>query len=184
MPRSVATSTVIEIHTLPGVSQHVKMNWLRDRLKRIAETVDGQVARLAVALMDDTGMIELHSEYLRHKSTTDVLTFPNSRTGDPVDVDIAVSVDVAAREATRHGHPLEQELLLYILHGLLHCCGFDDHDRSGYAAMHAEEDRILTAIGVGPTFSKRVTSNISVRRRTTVNGASRRRSRRAKRNSR
>ena len=44
------------------------------------------------------------------------------------------------------------QLLLYILHGLLHCAGFDDHDPAEHDRMHTEEDRILTAIGVGPVF--------------------------------
>ena len=40
------------------------------------------------------------------------------------------------------------------LHGVLHCTGFDDRDAAGAAAMHAEEDRILGAIGVGATFGR------------------------------
>ena len=40
-----------------------------------------------------------------------------------------------------------------IVHGILHCCGFDDHDEESHQKMHAEEDRILNAIGVGTVWS-------------------------------
>ncbi len=79
-----------------------------------------------------------------------------------MEADIVVCADEAARRATEFDdsvagpvvHPVEQELLLYALHGVLHCAGFDDHTRQGFNAMHAEEDRILSAIGVGATFSR------------------------------
>ena len=55
--------------------------------------------------------------------------------------------------ATRNHSPV-RELLLYALHGMLHCLGHDDHDEAAYARMHAAEDAVLTAIGVGPLFAK------------------------------
>jgi hypothetical protein len=36
---------------------------------------------------------------------------------------------------------------------MLHLCGFDDRTDSDFAAMHRTEDKILTAIGVGPVFA-------------------------------
>jgi ssRNA-specific RNase YbeY (16S rRNA maturation enzyme) len=39
------------------------------------------------------------------------------------------------------------------VHGLLHCCGYDDHTEADFARMHETEDAILEAIGVGRTFS-------------------------------
>jgi probable rRNA maturation factor len=154
MPRSAATSTVIEIHQTPGVARRLKMSWLRDHLRLIAGKIKHPLARIGVSLTDDEGMIRLHHQYLGLTTTTDVLTFSNSAEGHPIDVDIAACVDEAARQAAKHQHSIEQEILLYILHGLLHCCGFDDHTKAGYAKMHAEEDRILKAVGVGATFSK------------------------------
>ncbi len=56
------------------------------------------------------------------------------------------------RQARQRGHSVERELLLYAVHGLLHCAGFDDHGTAAFDRMHAEEDRILRAIGIGPIF--------------------------------
>ena len=39
--------------------------------------------------------------------------------------------------------------------GILHCAGYEDKSDEGFRAIHAEEDRILAAIGVGPVFGGR-----------------------------
>ena len=59
----------------------------------------------------------------------------------------------ARRRARAEGVPVERELLLYALHGMLHLAGFDDRTDRDFAAMHRTEDDILTRIGVGAVFS-------------------------------
>jgi probable rRNA maturation factor len=109
-----------------------------------------------VRLVDDETMAAAHLKYSNIPGTTDVLTFDlaegDSASGAPLDVDILVCVDEAKRQAALRGHTPEREILLYILHGILHCLSYNDHDDAQYERMHAEEDRILTAIGVGPLF--------------------------------
>ena len=110
------------------------------------------VRRLAVRIVDDAEMTRLHRLYKQEEGPTDVLTFAQSERDDPIDADIAVNFDEARRRGKEFGHGVDRELLLYALHGILHCCGYDDHDAASFAAMHAEEDRVLTAIGMGPLF--------------------------------
>ena len=74
--------------------------------------------------------------------------------GAPIVADIAVCVDEADRGAALRDHTIQREALLYALHGVLHCAGFDDRNEENSRAMHAEEDRILEAIGVGATFGR------------------------------
>ena len=152
MRQSTVPLLIIEIQSTPGNSQSVDVGWLRECLARAVAHIKRPSTRVAISLVNDASMIELHQRHMGLRTTTDVLTFPSSVEGDPIDVDIALCVDEAARRASQFGHTIERELLLYALHGLLHCCGFDDHDEAGYRSMHAEEDRILNAIGVGPTF--------------------------------
>lgn len=142
-------------------------------------TLSGEVR---VRLVNDTEMAAAHVEYCEIEGTTDVLTFdmsevesvdagtqsarmsgdpkslaPNAATPDvrvPVlDVDILACVDEAARQAVGRGHSVEHELLLYILHGALHCLGHDDHDEVSHSAMHAAEDRALVAAGFGTIYA-------------------------------
>ncbi len=117
----------------------------------------GLRGQVRVRVVGDAEMAAAHLEFCDVEGTTDVLTFDMSSERDadgrPVlDVDILACADEAARQGAARGHSLERELLLYIVHGLMHCLGHDDHDEAAAAAMHAEEDRVLTAIGVGATY--------------------------------
>lgn len=122
-------------------------------LSRAVAVLGVPVERLSVRLLGDASMAELHRRHCGIDGPTDVLSFPAAPAGEPVDADVACGVAVAAREAAARGHRLEEELLLYALHGLLHCLGHDDHDPEAFALMHAEEDRVLAAIGVAARFA-------------------------------
>lgn len=110
-----------------------------------------------IRLVNDTAMAEAHERYSGIAGTTDVLTFDLRDAADPaapLDVDLLICVDEARRQAAARGHPLTHELLLYALHGVLHCLGHDDHDDAAYARMHTIEDEVLKAIGIGPVFGR------------------------------
>ncbi len=99
-------------------------------------------------------MAALHLRHLGIEGPTDVLTFDGSEGGGPIDVDIVVCVDEATRACEGTAVSVEQELLLYTVHGILHCAGFNDTDESASRAMHVEEGRILEAIGQGDLFQR------------------------------
>lgn len=110
---------------------------------------------LTVAAVDDARMLHLQRQYKGEQQTTDVLTFdlrePEQQT---LVADIVICVDEAIRQARVRGHEARQEALLYALHGLMHLLGFDDRERADALAMHRREDQLLTAIGVGPVYSR------------------------------
>ena len=129
--------------------------WLVEQARRVAGHLDLE-GELRVRVVDDAEMARAHEKHLGDPSTTDVMTFDLAEgaavRGAPVDADLLVCADEAARKASEHGYPVERELLLYVVHGLLHCLGHDDHDEASYQRMHALEDELLEAIGVGATF--------------------------------
>ena len=128
-------------------------HWLHAMTTRAADHLRCDVDRVCVMLVGDEQMTRLHHVHMELAETTDVLTFPHHVAGEPVDVDIAVCVDEAARQAARRGHSVSAEVMLYVVHGLLHCTDHDDHDETDAQRMHAEEDRILTALGIGAIFA-------------------------------
>lgn len=104
-----------------------------------------------LTVVDDETMAALHQQHSGIPGTTDVLTFDlREAQAGPLDVEIVVCLDEARRMA--EGGPVERETLLYLLHGVLHCLGYDDHDPNEFARMHTREDEILGAIGVGAVF--------------------------------
>ena len=113
---------------------------------------DSRPGSVALSIVDDEKMAELHLFHSGIEGTTDVLTFDlREDESGALDVEIVVCHDEALRQSG-DGKPVERELLLYLLHGVLHCLGFDDHDPVEFERMHAREDEILGAIGVGSVF--------------------------------
>jgi probable rRNA maturation factor len=108
-----------------------------------------------VRVVGDEEMRAAHEEFLGEASTTDVITFDMSEPGSGrLDTDILICHDEGARQAAGRSHAVEQELLLYIIHGVLHCMGYDDHDAVAAGRMHAAEDHVLEALGVGATYNR------------------------------
>ena len=84
---------------------------------------------------------------------SDVLSFDlGGSRGGGVDGTVVVSTETACREAACRGHDAVAEALLYVVHGTLHLLGFDDDTPEAAAQMHATEDRVLSAMGLGPVF--------------------------------
>ncbi len=132
--------------------------WLVENTRRIADQLRLE-GELRIRIVGDGEMANAHKRHLGDTSTTDVMTFDladgAAARGAPIDADLLACADEAARRAQEHGYTTERELLLYVVHGLLHCLGHDDHDDASYERMHALEDELLEAIGVGATFARR-----------------------------
>lgn len=128
--------------------------WIREQGVR-ALALLGARGEVRIAVIDDARMDEAHRRYSGVAGTTDVLTFDLREAGEgPLDTDVMVCLDEAHRRAAERGHGAREELLLYVIHAALHCLGFDDHDEAQALRMHAEEDRVLTALGVGAVYSR------------------------------
>ena len=129
--------------------------YVRKHLRAAHALLHPPLVELSLALVGDAKMSKLHEQFLGIPGPTDVLTFPLD-TDDrdrPISGEVILCVPEAKRRARDHKHPVERELLLYALHGLLHLCGHDDRTDAGYRRMHRAEDMILTELGVGPVFN-------------------------------
>lgn len=117
----------------------------------------GATGEVRVRLVEDAEMAAAHERHCGVPGTTDVITFDltegGSARGEALDVDLLVCLDEADRQSRSRGHEVRGEVLLYIVHGMLHCLGHDDHDEADASAMHAREDEVLTAIGVGAKYA-------------------------------
>ncbi len=74
---------------------------------------------------------------------TDVLAFHHGDTPEGTWIEVVVCVPVAKRHSVRHDVPFEQELVRYVVHGCLHCAGFDDHDAEDRSAMWTVQESIV-----------------------------------------
>ncbi|MFP3854579.1 MAG: rRNA maturation RNase YbeY [Anaerolineales bacterium] len=140
----------IEVSGLEGQSG------LRSPLARAAQKSlslsDRNTGGLSIKLTDDETMSEYHAQYLGEEKTTDVLSFPlgeiDPDTGMPYYGDILISLPQAQRQAEAAGHPLQAELTLLVVHGVLHLLGYDHADSETQAGMWQKQEEILSALGV------------------------------------
>ncbi|WP_105033835.1 rRNA maturation RNase YbeY [Cryobacterium aureum] len=104
-------------------------------------------AELAIVLVDEGAMEQLHVQWMDEPGPTDVLSFPmdelrpgteEQETPPGLLGDIVLCPQVAKEQAETAGHSTLDELLLLTTHGVLHLLGFD----------HAEPDEEKEMFGI------------------------------------
>ncbi len=92
-------------------------------------------------LTDDREIAELHARFLGDPTPTDVISFELDGAAE-----LVVSVETARRTAKELGHAVRAEVALFVVHGILHVCGFDDIDRRDRARMRAAERAVMRTL--------------------------------------
>ena len=117
-------------------------------------------ADLGFVVLTAAEMTRLNETFLRHAGPTDVITFDyheaagvaasssDSRRaprgpGSALHGEIFVCVDEAVLQARRYRTSWPEELVRYLVHGVLHLLGFDDQTAADRRRMKREENRLL-----------------------------------------
>ena len=125
----------------------------RGKIKRIAERTLkyfrlGKEVCLNILFIDDLQISRLHKRFLGKVGPTDVLAFSmqegKALSGDPFLLgDIAISTEAALRHAKRFRSTVEREIALYVIHGILHLLGYEDHEKRSRLFMRQREKELL-----------------------------------------
>jgi probable rRNA maturation factor len=109
----------------------LSLAWPQRRRRSNISSIPG----VLVSIISDRRMAQLHEKFSGAVGPTDVLTFQHG--------EIVISGETAARQAKNFQTSLDHELRLYIIHGLLHLCGYDDKTRQQRAAIEQMQCRLL-----------------------------------------
>ena len=101
----------------------------------------GNLTEIEFILVDRATMAQVHGSFLDDPTETDVITFPYG--------EILVCPAVARDRAPEYGLGIEQEVLLYCLHGLLHLAGYDDTTPQLAKQMALAQSRLLKRVLAG-----------------------------------
>ena len=127
-------------------------------VREIARTVlagEGKAdAEISVAFVDNPTIHRLNRRYLQHDEPTDVLSFPLSAPStEQLSGELVIGAEVALAAAAERGHDVQAELALYIIHGLLHLCGYSDETKTDERKMRERERHYLRELGL-PNISE------------------------------
>ena len=116
--------------------------------------------------VDGEEIRRLNRETRNTDRVTDVLSYPTldgikgkalKGAEYPFDVDeegnlligsVAICCDRAREQAEEYGHSYERELHYLLVHGIMHCLGYDHMTDEEKAEMRAQEERILGKLGI------------------------------------
>ncbi len=131
-------------------------------------------AVLSVTLVDNAAIHEINRDHLQHDYPTDVISFqldwshpdrdapgtgPDQRSaGAAIEGEIVASVEYARSEAALQGWETQFELTLYVIHGMLHICGYDDLESAEKEIMRAREAAVLSQLGL-PAIPRHATAD-------------------------
>lgn len=102
----------------------------------------GRLQLVEISVISDQAIAAVHGDFMDDPTPTDVITFHHG--------EILVSLDTARARAKELQEPVLRELLLYVIHGLLHLNGHDDREPADRERMHRIQDKILDEVWPKP----------------------------------
>jgi probable rRNA maturation factor len=116
---------------------------VRAAVKAVLRDAGISAAQVSIAIVDDRTIAALHREFLGDPEPTDVLSFVLERSGKCLEGEVVVSAETARTCAAKCKSTPQDELLRYVIHGMLHLVGCDDATPRQRAAMRKRERKYL-----------------------------------------
>ena len=145
----------IEIQIDDAFRTLVTPDWLCTVVRATLLTERSDEPGVTVVVTDDKTLQELNRTYRGVDRPTDVLSFGgdapsfvNAPEASNYLGDVIISCPRAQAQAEAAGHPLEAELALLVIHGVLHLLGYDHADPGEKAAMWERQSDVLASLGL------------------------------------
>jgi probable rRNA maturation factor len=142
----MAKESGIEILNLQQIKK-INLKELRLDVKKILTAIDLSDKKVSLVFCDNLFIVKLNKKTFGLKNPTDVISFPLSE-GFSRDYlgEVVVSVEEAVNAAEDYGNTWKKELLLYVIHGILHLTGYDDLTGPKKTKMDNKQDEILAQL--------------------------------------
>ena len=128
----------------------VDLEKVRAVCERILDDCGMTSGRMNVVLVDGDTIQQYNRDFLQHDYPTDTISFPieDRRSEGHLEGEVLACTEIAKRRAAEFGWTAEEELLLYVVHGMLHLTGFDDTTSEQQAVMQEKEREYLATLGI------------------------------------
>lgn len=120
-----------------------RYTWL-SKLQQLLQRHYNLRQSISITCIDSRKMRSLNHQWRGKDYATDILSFTLAQSrGDQVLGELLICLPVAKRQAKEHGHSVEREMQILIVHGCLHLLGFDHEKLSEAKLMEAREVKLL-----------------------------------------
>ncbi len=98
-----------------------------------------------ICFVNNSRIKKFNAKFLKIKNSTDVLAFnlSNKKEKNIISADILISAQKALKQSRSYKTTLNYELSLYVVHGLLHILGFNDHTPRQIKLMRKKESEYV-----------------------------------------
>ena len=153
----------VNIYIEPKIKASVQETWFKTQINKILYLLDlSMQSEVGLVITNNEVMQTLNKTYRNNDETTDVLAFSmdavqskkkgkRARVSAPDGIlhlgELIISYPEAIVQAESKGHDIKSELLILLIHGMLHLFGYD-HEQSREKAqrMRIKEREILTKL--------------------------------------
>lgn len=104
-------------------------------------------AKISLFFCDNKIIRRLNRKYFHKTSSTDVIAFPLQDKLNPDYLgEIVISVEEAVKASKNYDYNWQKEIILYLVHGILHLIGYNDTTESAKKIMERRQKEILDKI--------------------------------------
>jgi rRNA maturation RNase YbeY len=96
---------------------------------------------------DDSYLLKINEEYLKHDTLTDIISFDYS-IGKELHGDIFISIERVRENAVDYRVEFTEELNRVMAHGILHYCGYNDKNKEDELVMRLKEEEKMSMFHV------------------------------------
>lgn len=118
--------------------------------RKILSSLGVRQGQVSLAFVTNQKIRVLNKRFLKRDYATDVLAFgsgagrgPAGKSPAGIRGEIVISADMAKTNAGRYRVSFQREIVLYVIHGILHLLGYDDHGQIQCRRMRKKEQDML-----------------------------------------
>ena len=120
---------------------------LSDTLSKYIRIKDYDIKKLQYNFVSKEALLKMNKKYLNHNTHTDIITF-NYTSNNKLEAEFFVSYWAINKSAKECGQTIENETLRVIVHGVLHCMGYNDGNSDEIVKMRKMEDKFISMFHV------------------------------------
>jgi probable rRNA maturation factor len=148
-------AALVQVQIEEPFETSVSPDWLKAAAGATLEMEGYDSGEVTLVVTGDEAVRALNRTYLGIDASTDVLSFggepPDFVSPPSADVylgDVVISYPQAKKQASAAGHPVESEIALLVVHGVLHLLGYDHVRPEDKAVMWERQGHILSRLGL------------------------------------